>query len=223
MPLEVLLLDIDGTLVDSNDAHARAWVDVLSDAGFPAAFAEVRRLIGMGGDKLLPKMSGVSKEEPLGKELSEARTRRFTEHYLPTLRPFPGVRPLMERVRALGVQLVAATSSNEDEAKALARIAGIDDLLLAKTSSDDAAHSKPDPDIVVAALARAGASPDRAMMLGDTPYDVTSATRAHVDLVAVRSGGWGDEDLHGAVAVYDDVRDLLAHFDQSPIARRAVG
>ncbi|MBI2388029.1 MAG: HAD family hydrolase [Deltaproteobacteria bacterium] len=219
MPLEALLLDVDGTLVDSNDAHAQSWVDVLTRAGFQASFDEVRRLIGMGGDKLLPTVTGVSKEEARGRELAEERTRVFMEQYLPRLRAFPDVRPLMERVRSRGVRLVVATSAQEGEAAALAKIAGIDDLLEAKTSSDDADRSKPDPDIVVAALQRVKTTADRAIMLGDTPYDVEAATRAGVPIIAVRSGGWGDADLRGAIAIYDDVRELLRRFDESPLAR----
>lgn len=219
MPIEALLLDVDGTLVDSNDAHAQSWVDVLTRAGLQASFDDVRRLIGMGGDKLLPTVTGVSKEEPRGKQLSEERTRVFMEQYLPRLRAFPDVRPLLEKVRARGVRLVVATSAQEDEARALAKVAGIDDLLEAKTSSDDADRSKPDPDIVVAALKRAKTTADRAIMLGDTPYDVEAATRAGVPIIAVRSGGWGDADLRGAIAIYDDARELLRRFDESPLAR----
>ena len=97
--------------------------------------------------------------------------------------------------------------------------AGLQDLIQAATSSDDAEESKPDPDIVEAALEQAGFPADEVIMIGDTPYDVEAATRAGVRVVAVRSGGWGDGDLGGALAVYEDARDILENFDQSPFGR----
>ena len=101
---------------------------------------------------------------------------------------------------------------------ALLKQAGIQDLIEEKTSSSDADASKPDPDIVQAALESADARPDEAIMLGDTPYDVEASGRAGVRCVALRCGGWGDEALGDAVAVYDDPADLLARYDESPFA-----
>jgi len=219
--LEVVVLDIDGTLVDSNDAHARAWCDALAEEGFHPSFEKVRSLIGMGGDKLLPELTGISDEEPRGKKMSERRAEIFKEHYVPRLRPFPDVRALVEKITARGLRLVVATSANKEEVDPLLRIAGVDDLIDEKTSSDDAEKSKPDPDIVQAAVKRARVRPHQALMLGDTPYDIESATRAGVPIIAFRCGGWGDDDLRGALAIYDGARDLLAHFDASAFAAKS--
>ncbi|HET7458906.1 MAG TPA: HAD family hydrolase [Gemmatimonadaceae bacterium] len=215
-----ILFDVDGTLVDSNDAHARAWEDVFREEGYAARFADVRPLIGMGGDKLLPKVIGVDAESERGKELGERRKAIFKERYLPTLRPFPGARALLERLRAEGRTLVVATSAQEDELAGLLDAAGVADMFAETTSSSDASNSKPDPDIIQAALARAGGTaPADALMVGDTPYDVEAAARAGVRTVAVRSGGWDDVALRGALAVFADVGDILARFDASPFAR----
>jgi len=212
------ILDIDGTLIDSNDAHARAWVEAFAEFGVEVAYEDARRAIGMGGDKLLPALAGVEKDSTLGKEITERRAEIFRERYQSTLGPFPKVRELLSRMRDDGLALAVATSAKREELTPFLEIAGVADLIEEAASSSDAKQSKPDPDIVEAALARLGLAPDAAVMLGDTPYDVEAALRAGVRIVAVRCGGWGDEDLAGAAAIYDDPADLLAHFQTSPFA-----
>ncbi|MCU0681805.1 MAG: HAD family hydrolase [Polyangiaceae bacterium] len=220
--LKVALLDIDGTLLDSNDAHALAWVDALAEFGHETGFERVRELIGKGGDKLLPEVTGLAKESPEGEAISKRRTAIFKAKYLPELRPFPGARALLEALRSRGLALVVATSAGADQVDGLLRAAGVRDLVDDETTSDDAARSKPDPDVVRAALAKSGRRPAEAVMIGDTPYDVEAATRAGVRSVALRCGGWDDEALRGAAAVYDDPRDLLANLAASPFGSGAV-
>ncbi|HEU4405802.1 MAG TPA: HAD family hydrolase [Polyangiaceae bacterium] len=222
MALKAALLDVDGTLLDSNDAHARSWVEVFAEFGHRATFEQVRELIGKGGDKLLPEVTGFAKESPEGEAMSERRSALFKEKYLPALGPFPGARALLEKMRSAGLDLVVATSASPDEVDGLLRAAGVRDLIDEKASAGDAARSKPDPDIVRAALAKAGCGPEEAVMLGDTPYDVEAASRAGVVVVALRCGGWGDGALRGAAAVYDGPADLLAKYEDSPFARRVV-
>ena len=215
---KVVVLDIDGTLIDSNDAHAHAWVEVGREFGIDIDFGHVRRLIGMGGDKVLPQIAGMEEESETGKRMTERRGEIFRERYLPTLHAFPHARELLQRFRADGYALAVATSASKDDMDALLEQAGIRDLVDEKTSSSDAEESKPDPDIVQAALKSADAKPEDAIMLGDTPYDVEAAARAGVRCVALRCGGWGDADLGGAVAVYDDPADLLESYAGSPFA-----
>lgn len=214
----IVILDVDGTLIDSNDAHARAWVDVGRELGHQIAFTEVRRLIGMGGDKVLPRITGVEEGSDEGQRITARRGEIFREQYLPTLQPFPRARELLQRFRDDGYTLVVATSASKDDMDPLLEKAGIKDLIEEKTSSGDAEESKPDPDIVQAALASVNARPKAAIMLGDTPYDVEAAGRAGVRCVAVRCGGWDDGELGDAVAVYDDPADLLARYAESPFA-----
>ncbi len=212
-----LILDVDGTLVDSNDAHAWAWVRALDEAGQSVPFERIRRLIGMGGDHLLPDVTGLDAESVRGKLIEQRRGEIFKQDYLPTLKPFPQVRPLMERVKAQGLKLVVASSAKDDELAPLLKIATIGDLIEQQTSSDDAAQSKPSPDIVSAALDKAHVPPTQAIVLGDTPYDVEAARKAGIDIIAVRSGGFSDADLKGALAIYDDTADLLGHYAESPL------
>lgn len=210
-----VLLDVDGTLVDSNDAHAMSWVDTLVELGYDTTFARVRELIGKGGDKLLPETTGVEKESPQGKRIGKHRGTVFAKQYLPELRAFPGARKFLCALRESGLELVVATSAEEKELASILAVAGLDDLLDVRTTSDDAESSKPDPDIVRAALEKAGCRPNEAVMLGDTPYDVIAATRAGVEVVALRSGGWADADLDGASAIYDDVAELHRHLTRA--------
>ena len=219
-PLRAVLLDIDGTLLDSNDAHAQAWSDTLKEAGFEIGSEVVLPLIGMGGDKLLPHLTGLDAEEGQGKQLVERRKEIFAKAYLPSVGPFPGARDLLDRMRADGLRLVVATSASDEELAGLLHALGAEWLAPKATSSSDADRSKPDPDIVQVAMTKAEATAEECVMLGDTPYDVEAATRAGVAIVGLRCGGWGDDDLRGAAEVYDDPASLLAQYEWSLIGRR---
>jgi HAD superfamily hydrolase (TIGR01509 family) len=215
---KAVILDVDGTLIDTNDAHAHAWVDVCDDFGYEVAFGRVREMIGMGGDRVLPALTGLSEESGIGQEMKERRGKVFRERYLPSCRPFPCARELLARMKDDGLRLVVATSASKEDMAALLKAANVDDLIHARTSSSDADRSKPSPDIVEAALDEAGCAPSEAVMLGDTPYDVKAANRAGVRCVALRSGGWDDAALSDAIAVYQDTADLYERYDESVFA-----
>lgn len=219
--IRVVLLDVDGTLVDSNDLHAEAWRVALRGAGYDVPYARVRSLIGMGSDKLVPALTGLSHEDEAARGLIAARRELFINEYADRARALPGARALVERILREGQRPVVATSANSAELSLLLRRANLEDLLQTRTSSDDAQHSKPDADIVEAALVRAGVPAQEALLLGDTPYDLEAATRAGVGFVGVRCGGYGDQALHGARAIYDDPADLCDHYDGSPLAARS--
>ena len=216
-PAKAVLFDIDGTLVDSNDAHAHAWVRAFSEAGVRAAFEAVRCAIGMGGDKLMPAVAGIEEESALGQRISKRRQEMFKTEYLPHLEPFRDAGTLVRACESLGMKAVAASSAKRDELEALLKIADASSLLGDSTSADDAEESKPDPDIVQAALQKAGADARDAVMIGDTPYDIEAATRAGVTVIAFRCGGWNDASLRGAIAIYDGPWDLLARLESSPL------
>jgi HAD superfamily hydrolase (TIGR01509 family) len=217
---KAVIFDIDGTLVDSNDAHAHAWVQAFDEFGHRIAFERVRPLIGMGGDKLMPKLTGIYAWSSDGKALSERRREIFRTRYLPELKPTRGAHRLLEWLRDENLTLLVATSANADEVEGLLRIANGTKLFDALSTNDDADRSKPDPDIVEAALARGGCDPIDAIMIGDTPYDIEAAQRAGVGMIALRCGGWWDDAaLGGALAIYDDPEDLLQQFELSPFKR----
>jgi len=215
--LKAVILDVDGTLVDSNGAHAESWADVFRAYGYAVTADQIRPLIGMGGDKLIPKAIGVDKESLLGKAINARRKQIFLEQYLPRLRPLPGVRQLLERMRERGLRLVVATSAEAEELDRLLRVAEVDDLIEARTDAKGVPHSKPEPDVVEAALERVGVRPGEAVMLGDTPYDLASAARAGVPMIGVKTGGYDEAGLRGAIAVYSTPLDLWEHYDASPL------
>lgn len=211
-----VLLDIDGTLVDSNDLHAHAWVDALAEAGIRVSFDAVRQAIGMGGDNLLPQVAHVEKDSPQGETASKRRGEIFKAKYLGQVKAFPQTQALLQRMKDQGLILVAATSSEQEEAEALLNIAGVKELISAMSTSQDAQSSKPAPDPIEVALKKAALEPNQVLMLGDTPYDIDAAAKAGVQTVALRSGGRPDGDFGKALAVYADPTDLLAHYEQSP-------
>lgn len=213
-----VILDMDGTLIDSNDAHARAWELALAENGHEVPFERIRPLIGMGGDNLLPEL-GLDKESPEGERVSESRGNLFKERFFPGLEPFPQVKALLERMKRDGFKLVVASSAKEDELTPMLERVGADGLIEEATSKDDADKSKPDPDTVEAALESLGLPAAEVVMLGDSPYDVAAAAKAGVAVIALRCGGFSDEDLADALAIYDDPADLLAHYDDSPLGQ----
>ena len=198
--------------MDTNDAHAQAWTQALNEHGINVKVNYVRPLIGMGGDKLLPALALVEETSPLGEALGKRKKELF-KAALPGLRPTNGARALLEHLRARNIDRVAATSAGDKEMRAILEQGGLVDLFSAHTSKDDAEESKPDPDIVLAALTRAQASRESTVMVGDTPYDIEAARRAGIAAIALRCGGlWTDADLAGAIGIYDDPAALIALF-----------
>ena len=215
--ISAILLDVDGTLVDSNDAHAHAWVSAFTEAGINVEFDRVRRCIGMGADKLLPEVASIHDDDPLSRRISARRGEIFRHEWMPRLKPQRDAARLLAALKDRGFTLVAASSAKRQELEPLLDIAGGAWLLDERTSSDDAEASKPEPDIIHAALERAHTPASESVMIGDTPYDVEAAGRAGVRTIAFRCGGWSDERLRDAIAIYDGPWDLLARLESSPI------
>jgi phosphoglycolate phosphatase-like HAD superfamily hydrolase len=215
-----VILDIDGTLVDSNDLHAESWVDAFRAHGYAIPFGRVRPLMGMGGDRILRELASVAENSAEGEAIEATRRELFLHDYLREVRPFPGVRELLLRMREHDLELAVASSADEELREALLSLAGASDLIR-RDGARPHHRSKPAPNPVLAALDLLGLAPDEAAMLGDTPYDQDAANAARVAFVGVRSGGWNDPIFADAVAVYDDAADILRRFDKSPFASRA--
>ena len=212
-----VILDVDGTLVLSNDAHAQSWMEAMADFGYYVTYEKVRPLIGMGGDKVLPETIGLQKDSEEGIKISAKRKEIFKKRYLPVLQAAPGSRELLEYMRVQGLKLAIASSSEKDELKASLQVAGASDLVQEEISSSDVSRSKPDPDVVQVTLQRIGLTANQVLMLGDTPYDIEAAAKVGVGTIALRCGGWTDPELKGALAIYNDPADLLDHYDTSPL------
>jgi HAD superfamily hydrolase (TIGR01509 family) len=222
-PLRAALLDVDGTLLDSVEAHAAAWVEAIRVAGHrPPPLEAMRALIGLGADKILPYALSIDRYDAEWHRITAIRHEIFVDRYLPDVRPFPAVRQLVQQMRRSGWIIVVATSAAKKEVDALLARSGILDLLDHIVHATGYVRSKPDPDIFNRALHRSGGSRDASVVLGDTPYDMMAAARAGLRSVAVRSGGWTDSAFGTAEAVFDDPQDLLRQFHASPFGRDAM-
>lgn len=208
-----ILLDIDGTLVDSNTAHTNAWVESFAKFGHDVTHEIINPLMGMGGDLLIPSVfPDMDKAET--EEISSYRKKLFIKNYAKDLRPTKGARKLVEALKERNLKLVVATSASSEELQTLLQAANVADLLDTYTTASDVANSKPEPDIVSAALKKIDINPKEALMIGDTPYDIAAAAKCNVSVIALRSGGFSEEQLKNAYALYDDPEDLIDHLDE---------
>ena len=214
--LRGIIFDVDGTLIDSNRAHASSWSDTLAEAGYEIPTEIILPMVGMGGDKLLPAVTGIESDSEAGVKLSKRRWEIFVANYLSALQPTPGARDLVKRLKDDGLDIVVATSAGGGESRILTEAAGVADLIEEATSSSDAEESKPDPDIVQAAVRKSGREPGELVMIGDTPYDIEAAIGAHVAIVALTCGGWSREHLSMAARVYADPAEVLVWYERDP-------
>ena len=213
MTYKTIILDVDGTLVNSNDAHAHAFVEAMHACGFPdVAFEAVRPLIGMGGDQLLPRVLGIEADSDMGKQITEKRGEIFKAKYLADIKPTPGASDLTAQLKANGFRLFVASSGEQDEVKSLLKIAGVQNDIEQVISGKDAPKSKPHPMSVEVALQKASVSPADALFIGDTPWDVEAGKKAGVTVCALLCGGWWKTDDLTADFVYESPADLLAHY-----------
>ena len=209
-----ILFDIDGTLVDSNEAHARCWLEAFAHFGKELPYDVVRHQIGKGGDLLVPDLLNAREMRRFGEKLKKYRSTRYREEYMPHVRPFPRVRELLEELRRVGFRLALASSSDEEEVEYYTQLLGVGDLIEGSTSKGDAELSKPSPEIFRAALERAGSDPERTIAVGDTPYDVLAAHRIPLPVAAVLSGGFERPLLAKAEFLFAGVEDLVREIDR---------
>jgi HAD superfamily hydrolase (TIGR01509 family) len=209
-----VLLDLDGTLVDTNYLHTLAWSRGLIDVGEWAPMHAIHRLVGMGGERLV--------QELVGHEAAGA-TDAWHRHYRllrQEARLFPGARDLVHRLHAEGLVVVLASSSPKDEVEIIVELLDAGDAVDAVTTADDVGEAKPAPDVVEAALRAGSVDPSRALLVGDTIWDVRSARAAGIACIGVESGGFSRHELteDGAVEVYRDVAELLSQLRTSAVA-----
>jgi len=221
--IEAVIFDIDGTIVDSVDLHAKAWQRTFAKFGKNILLEAIRSQIGKGADQLLPVYFSKQELEQFGEAMEIYRGELFKKEYLAKVKGFPKVRELFERIKQDKKQIALASSAKKDELKRYKEIARIDDLIETETSSDDVERSKPCPDVFEAALKQLGnVTPDKVIVVGDTPYDAAAAAKANVSAIGLLSGGWTQPQLRraGCIAIYRDPADLLARYDESPVRQQ---
>jgi HAD superfamily hydrolase (TIGR01509 family) len=218
--INAVIFDVDGTLIDSVDFHAKAWQRAFAEFGREFGFARIRNQIGKGGDQLLPVFLSEEEIEDFGEKVEKRRGEIFKRDYLPRLKPFPKVPELFRKILADGKKIALGSSAPEDELAQYKKIIGIEKLVKAETSADDAEKSKPEPDIFAAALEKLGDIPaENVIVVGDTPYDAQAAGKLNLQTIGVLCGGFPEKSLReaGCIAIYQDPADLLEKYEKSPL------
>jgi HAD superfamily hydrolase (TIGR01509 family) len=209
------LLDVDGTLIDANYQHALAWYRAFRRHRIVLPVWRIHRHVGMGGDQLVPALVGEAIDEEKGDEIRDTRDELYQE-LIDEVAPLAEARELIADLKKRGLAAVLASSSPEKEIDHYLDLLGARDLADAWTTNDDVESTKPEPDLVRAALDKAGT--DDAVMIGDTPWDIEAARKAGLQTATVITGGFSEQELReaGAAAVYESVAELRRHLDEPP-------
>jgi HAD superfamily hydrolase (TIGR01509 family) len=216
--MSVAILDIDGTLVDTNYHHAIAWFRAFRQHGIVLPIWRIHRHIGMGGDQLIGALTDERFEEREGDSIRAAEKVLYME-LIGEVEPMQGARQLLEEIKRRGHSVVLASSAKADEVEHYVELLDARTIADAWTTSADVEQTKPQPDVVNSALQKAGADAKEAVMVGDTPWDVQAAKSARVPTIAVRTGGFGQDELEdaGAAAVFESVAELLERLDETKL------
>jgi HAD superfamily hydrolase (TIGR01549 family) len=216
MSAPAAILDIDGTLVDSNYHHTLAWYRALRQHGQVLPVWRIHRAIGMGGDQLVVALCGEGVEEELGEDIRAAEKALYMA-VIEEVAPLEGARALMEDLKRLDRPIVLASSAKPDEVEHYLDLLDARGLADAWTTAGDVEQTKPEPDLVRAALERAGGG--EAVMVGDSTWDCKAAGKAGVTTIAVLTGGFSEEELTeaGAVSVYRSIEELRQGLSDSPL------
>ena len=214
----IALLDVDGTLVDTNYHHAIAWYRAFREHGLPMPVWQIHRHIGMGGDQLVAAVAGKRVEDRQGDSIRAAETALYAD-LIGEVQLFADARRLLELLDRRGHRLVLASSGKPDEIDHYLDLLAARELVEAWTTSADVERTKPEPDLVQAALDKVGGRPEDAMLIGDTVWDVEAAHRAGVETLAVRTGGFSDQELSdaGAREVFTSVEELRKSLLETPL------
>ncbi len=216
--MAIAILDIDGTLVDTNYQHAIAWFRAFVRHDLVLPIWRIHRHIGMGGDQLVTALCGEEIERRRGDDIRRAETEEYAK-LVGEVKTMEGSRELIQALRDRGHVVVLASSAKEEEVEVYLDLLAARELADAWTTSADVESTKPAPDLVHAALARVNGDPSAAVMIGDTPWDVKAAAGAGVGTLAVMTGGFSEQELRdaGAVDVFDSVGELREHLDRTSL------
>jgi len=210
------ILDVDGTLVDSNYQHVIAWYRAFRDHDVTPPMWRIHRHIGMGGDQLVAAVAGQALERESGDSIREAEKRLY-EQLIDEVSAFEGARELLDELKRRGHDVVLASSAKQEEVEHYVDLLDARGLADSWTTSADVERTKPAPDLVAVAMQRAGAL--SAVMVGDSTWDVEAAARAELKTLAVLTGGFSEAELldAGAVAVFESLVDVRLGLDSTPL------
>lgn len=216
--IQSVLLDIDGTLIDSNEQHARAWHEYLAGQGLKVPLGRLRLMIGMGGDRILRELYRDRLDEERMKAMTEERDELFLRRYASRVRPMPGAVEFVAAMAARGLRVALATSARDEMLDSIFRTVPVKPFIVGHTTSSEVKRSKPAPDIFLAAIRRFGFETGRTVVVGDTPYDIEAARAVPCRCVAVQSGHFPYSMLGGADELWRDVQHLTRAMSRSILA-----
>lgn len=221
--LKAVIFDIDGTLVDSVESHARAWQQAFEKFGKKVPLEDVRKQVGKGSDQMLPEFFTKEQLERFGKEMEDFREDLFKREFRPGVKPFPRVRELLLRIHADGRKVALASSGGRADMNYYKRLLNVEDLVEEDASGDDVKKSKPHPDIFADALKELKIEAHEAIAVGDTPYDSEAANKIHLRTIGI-SGYWSEKQLleAGCIEVFKSPADLLEQYERSSLAEAVV-
>ncbi|MEL7420395.1 MAG: HAD family hydrolase [Cyanobacteria bacterium J06555_3] len=215
--IEAIIFDLDGTLVDSVDYHAEAWVKAFQEYGYDFPYDRLRRQIGKGSEFIIGELLPEDEAKKLESDVAGYRKQYYQENLLEKVKPFPKVKELFATIKADDIKVVLASSARKETIEHYKKLLDIADLIDGATSTDDVAKSKPEPDIFAAALDKLeGIDPEEVIVVGDSPYDAIAASQIGLRTIGVLCGGFEREILTkaGYIAIYQDPADLLANYPQ---------
>lgn len=213
-----VIFDMDGTLIDSNDAHARSFIEAFELNGvFSIQFRDIRKLIGMSGTEILRHMLDEETFKQKGGKINADRIRIFEQSSLNQVKPLPGFLPLMELMKAHGMRMALSSSSPRHLVDSIIGRLGIQSLIEGATSAEDVPEGKPNPVAIEACCQKFGFSPTETLMIGDSPYDMIAAQLFSIKTIGVLTGGYTEEELEksGAAVVYPDLNAIYQIFEKA--------
>lgn len=215
--IKAIIFDLDGTLVDSVDYHAEAWVKAFKEYGYDFPFEQLRQQIGKGSEFIIGELLSSESAKKLESKIAGYRKKYYQENLLEKVKPFPKVKELFATIKADNLKVVLASSARKETIAHYQELLQIEDLIDGATSTDDVDKSKPEPDIFIAALEKLeNISAQEVIIVGDSPYDAIAAGKAALRTIGVLCGGFERETLTqaGCIAIYQDPADLLENYPQ---------
>jgi phosphoglycolate phosphatase-like HAD superfamily hydrolase len=217
--VDTVVLDVDGTLVDTVYQHTVLWAQAFAEVGVDVPMWKLHRAVGMGGDRFVTEVAGEEVEKQHGDTVRRVHDQRF-DRLIDAIRPLPGASALLEELDRRGLKVVLASSGIKSQTERLITIVGGDEKSQGWTSSDDVESSKPAPDLIEAAIEKVDGS--RSVVVGDAVWDVQAAEKAGLYSIGLLCGGFGEDELRraGAGLVFETPQDLLDHLDETPLHPR---
>ena len=215
--IKAIIFDLDGTLIDSVDLHAQAWVQAFQNYGYDFSFDKLRLQIGKGGSYIISDLLSPSEAKKLESDIIKYRKQYYQNNLLEKVKPFPKVKELFEIIKADAIKIALASAARTETITYYKKLIGIQDLIDAETSTDDVENSKPEPDIFASALEKLNdISVEEVIVVGDSPYDAIAAKKASLNAIGVLCGGFSRETLteSGCISIYKDPADLLNNYPQ---------